>query len=180
MFPAAEPIQAADQLGQRGRLAFVRGRGGLLNGAGGAGVGAKVERPGTRDGVRGMRQDRQAGPPRGGTRGHRHRDIVRGYVLPASRRRVDDQHQVGRVLPDRPPDLLAELGLQLPAEAAIRIAGHRDLGDAQDAGRQLEFPGPHRFQPCGPGGVQRGGLAPGQAQQRETGPGPAEGVQQTA
>ena len=120
---AIEQVQAADQLGQGRRLAFARGRGRFLDGAGGGGVGAQVDHPGTRDAPRGMRQDRYACPPGGGARGRRH-----GHVFRVGWRRVDDQQQVRRMLADRPPDPLAELGSRLAAQAAIGKAGHRRPG----------------------------------------------------
>jgi hypothetical protein len=77
----------------------VRGGGGLLDGAGGTGVGTQVDHPGTWDDARGPRQDRHTGPPGGGTRGRGHGGVIHGHlvqdgviVIRIARGRVDDQH----------------------------------------------------------------------------------------
>ena len=84
------------------------------------------------------------------------------------------------MLADGAPYPFGKLGRWEAAELAVGVTGHRDRGHAQDVGGQLQLPGPDSFQPRAPGGVQRGGLAGGQAQQAKAGAGAAEGVQQSA
>lgn len=168
-------VQAADQFGERVRLAFVRGRGGSLDGASRGRLTGQVNHPGARTARRGSCHGRHPGLAGGGTCG-----AGDGGVADVPGFWGDDQQQVRAVLAGPIPDPAGQFGDRLPVRGPVRVVGHHDRADAQDAGGHLQFPGPDGLQPRAPGGVQRRGLSAGQAQQAHPGTGAAERVHQPA